>query len=110
MPFLTAPTRPGPDPKPPRSVWLIPAGLVLLSLVPAIAGVGRLAQLLGGAAVTPANARFFAAPVPVMLHIPAAVVFSLLGAFQFAPFFRRRYPSGTAWPAACSSPRRSWSR
>lgn len=94
MPFMTAPTRPGlePQPKPQRSVWLIPAGLVLLSLVPAIAGVGRLAQLIGGAAVTPANARFFAAPVPVMLHIPAAVVFSLLGAFQFAPFFRRRYP------------------
>jgi len=73
-----------------RSDWLVPAGLVLLSLVPAIAGTSRLAQLASGAEVTPANARFFAMPLPVVLHILTAIPFSIIGAFQFAPAFRRR--------------------
>jgi len=73
-----------------RSDWLVPAGLVLLSLVPAIAGTARLAELAGGAEVTPANARFFAMPLPVVLHILTAIPFSIIGAFQFAPAFRRR--------------------
>jgi len=76
--------------KPTRSDWLVPAGLVALSLVPAVAGVVRLTQLAGGAEITPANARFFASPLPVVVHIPAVVVYSILGAFQFAPAFRRR--------------------
>ena len=73
-----------------KSDWLIPAGLIALSLVPAVAGTVRLSQLADGA-VTPENARFFASPLPVVLHIPAAVVYSILGAFQFAPAFRRRH-------------------
>ena len=73
-----------------KSDWLVPAGLVLLSLVPAIAGTARVTQLASGAEVTPDNARFFAAPIPVLLHIPAAIVFSILGAFQFSASFRRR--------------------
>jgi hypothetical protein len=47
-----------------RTDWLIPAGLI----VPARAGDrrhGAMAQL-AGATVTPENARFFAAPLPVM--------------------------------------------
>ena len=74
-----------------KSDWLIPAGLIMLSLVPAIAGTVRVTQLASGAEVTPDNARFFAAPIPVMLHIPAAIVFSILGAFQFSASFRRRH-------------------
>ena len=70
--------------------WRIPALLVLLSLVPAIMGTVRLAQLAGGATVTPENARFFAQPLPVVLHVLAVVPYSLLGALQFAPAFRRR--------------------
>jgi hypothetical protein len=50
----------------------------------------RLTQLGTGAAVTVDNARFFASPLPVVLHIAAVIVYSLLGAFQFAPAFRRR--------------------
>jgi len=73
-----------------RRDWLVPAGLVALSLVPALAGISRLAQLAGGAEVTPENARFFASPVPVMLHIGAVIVYSILGAFQFSPGLRRR--------------------
>ena len=73
-----------------KSDWLVPAGLVLLSLVPAIAGTARLTQLASGAEITPDNARFIAAPIPVLLHIPAAIVFSILGAFQFSASVRRR--------------------
>lgn len=73
-----------------RSDWLTPALLVLLSLVPAIAGTARLAELAMGAEPTEANARFVASPVPVVLHLLAVVPYSLLGAFQFAPRFRRR--------------------
>jgi uncharacterized membrane protein len=74
-----------------KSDWLSPASLVALSLVPAIAGAIRVTQLAGGAEITPDNARFFAAPLPVLLHIPAAIIYSILGAFQFSPGFRRRH-------------------
>jgi len=74
-----------------KSDWLIPSALIALSLVPALAGTARLAQLAGGADITPENARFFEAPLPVVLHIPAAIVFAILGALQFSPGFRRRH-------------------
>jgi len=74
-----------------RLEWLIPAGLLLLSLVPAIAGTVRLVELSSNAEVTAANARFFASPLPVVFHIISVTLYSLLGAFQFAPGFRRRY-------------------
>lgn len=73
-----------------RADWLVPTLLVLLSLVPAIAGTARLAQL-GSGAESAANARFFAQPIPVVLHILTAVPYSILGAFQFSPGFRRRH-------------------
>ena len=73
-----------------KSDWLIPGALIALSIVPAVAGTVRLAQLAVGANVTPENARFFAAPLPVVLHIPAVIVYSILGAFQFSSTFRRR--------------------
>ena len=72
-----------------KQEWLIPGGLILLSLVPAIAGAVRLTQLGGGAEVTPDNARFFASPLPVMLHIISVTLYSFIGAFQFAPGLRR---------------------
>lgn len=72
--------------------WSIPLGLILLSLVPALAGTARLAELASGAAVTPANARFFAVPLPVVVHIVGSIVYALVGAFQFVPHFRLRYP------------------
>src|SRR5919199_5041053 len=63
--------------------WLLPAGLVVLGAIP----------LAAGAELTTANARFLASPVPVVLHILAAAVYIVLGAFQFAPAFRRRCPA-----------------
>lgn len=75
------------------SDWMIPAGLVLLSVVPAIGGTTRLAEVMGDAEVTMKNARFIASPVPIVLHVVAAVIYSFLGAFQFSPGIRRRHRS-----------------
>src|SRR3954454_9556762 len=44
------------------------AALLLVSAIPLANGAFRLIQLAGGAEITPANARFFAAPLPVVLH------------------------------------------
>ena len=73
-----------------RTQWPVPAGLILLSLVPVIAGAARLTEMGSGAAVTAENARFFASPVPVVVHIVSVTVYSLLGAFQFVPSLRGR--------------------
>jgi uncharacterized membrane protein len=74
-----------------RAEWSIPAMLILLALVPAAFGTARLVELAGDADVTAANARFVAQPLPVALHILAVVPYSIIGAFQFAPAFRRRH-------------------
>lgn len=73
------------------ATWSI-VTLLLLSAVPLVAGAVRLAELAGGAAITSANARFFASPLPVVLHIVGVSVYAVLGAFQFATPFRRRRP------------------
>ena len=78
---LTTPARPD---------WPIPAALIALTAVPFAAGIARLVGLASGAHITPENARFFAAPLPVVVHILSVSLFCLLGAFQFAPGFRRR--------------------
>src|ERR1700730_5029985 len=75
-----------------RPRWLTPTGLILLSAVPVIAGAVLLIALAAGAHITPQNARFFASPIPVVLHIPPASVSLLLGPLQFVPAFRRRRP------------------
>ena len=80
-----------------RAEWLIPAGLIALSVVPAAFGTVRLVELAGGAEITAENARFFAAPLPVVLHILVVIPYCLAGAFQFAPAFRRRH---RAWHRA----------
>jgi len=80
-----------------RSDWLVPALLILLSLVPAIAGTARLAELASNAPVTKTNARFFAQPLPVVLHILTVIPYSMIGAFQFSAGFRRR---NRAWHRA----------
>ncbi len=73
--------------------WLAIAGLLLMSFIPVASGAFRLSQLSAGAPVTPANARFFAAPLPVVVHILSSSLFAILGAFQFASGLRRRWPA-----------------
>lgn len=72
------------------TAWLVIAGLFLLSAIPMIAGASRLNQLVAGAEITAANARFFAMPLPVVIHIVGAAVYALVGAFQFLTGWRRR--------------------
>ncbi len=73
--------------------WLIPAGLIFLSLVPAVGGSVRLVELSSGTEFMflPDSARIASAPIPVVIHIISVVIYSILGAFQFVPGFRRRY-------------------
>jgi uncharacterized membrane protein YozB (DUF420 family) len=79
-----------------RARWLVPSGLIFLSLVPVVAGAVRLTDLSGGQ-VTPDNARFFDSPIPVLIHIPAVTVYLLLGAFQFVPSLRRGKRGRLSW-------------
>jgi uncharacterized membrane protein len=73
-----------------KADWRVPAALIALSAIPFLGGAIRLVGLASGAEITPENARFFAVPLPVVLHILTALLFCILGAFQFAPGFRRR--------------------
>lgn len=73
-----------------KSDWLIPIGLIILSLVPAIAGSIRLLELSGNPEITAENARFVSMPFPVILHIISATLFCILGAFQFSTGIRNR--------------------
>ena len=75
-----------------KGEWGVPVALILLCAIPLAAGAVRLVTLAVGAEVTPENARFFAAPLPVVLHIVAAAAYIVLGAFQFVPSLRRRKP------------------
>jgi uncharacterized membrane protein len=73
-----------------RRDWWIPASLIALTAVPALAGVLRLVDLSSGR--TEENRRFFDLPVPIIVHIFGATTFCLLGAFQFMPSLRRTRP------------------
>jgi uncharacterized membrane protein len=44
-------------------------------------------QLASGV-VTPENTRFFAAPLPVIIHVVSVTLFCVIGAFQFVPSLR----------------------
>jgi uncharacterized membrane protein len=74
------------------SDWLVIVALLMLSFIPVASGMFRLNQLTSGAAITPANARFFTSPLPVIVHIVGSSLFAILGAFQFSTDFRRRWP------------------
>jgi uncharacterized membrane protein len=79
--------------KAPRGEWRAPVAMIALCALPLLAGAVRLATLAVGAEVTPENARFFGAPLPVVLHVTGAAVFIVLGAFQFVPSLRRTRPT-----------------
>src|SRR5688500_3781371 len=78
---------------PPRKGgWGIPVALIALSAPPLIAGALRLVTLAGVAEIMPVSEARAALPLPVVVHIVGATVFAVLGAFQFAAGFRRRWP------------------
>jgi hypothetical protein len=75
-----------------RALRVIVSHLLLaLSAVPLVAGGVRLAQLATGT-LDASTARFHQAPWPVTLHIFAATLFSILGAFQLDPRWRAKAP------------------
>jgi uncharacterized membrane protein len=75
------------------SSWGVPAALVILSLVPVVAGSLRVLEVAGGPQILPANSRIDAVPAPVVVHIIAAALYAMLGAFQFSARLRRRRPN-----------------
>ena len=89
--FKIPPMSPTPSPLPhaSKAEWLVPAGLITLSIIPVLGGIVRLIILSSGAAITPANARFAASPLPFLIHMIGATLFCILGAFQFVPRLRR---------------------
>ena len=76
----------------PHPSWKLLTSLLMLSLVPVMAGVLRLSGLASGGGVTPENARFMALPAPVVLHIVCASLFCVLGALQLDSALRQRFP------------------
>jgi uncharacterized membrane protein len=89
-------TRPAPQRRPGvrgGSSWRVPLGLVILSLLPVVAGSLRLLEVAGGPQLMPTNPRIDASPAPVVVHVLAAALYAFLGAFQFAARLRRRHPN-----------------
>jgi uncharacterized membrane protein len=87
----TAPTRrPAAEAK---AAWLIPAGLITLGLIPILANALRRVALSMGAGGAAAAESAAPLSLPVLLHILAATVFVILGAFQFSARLRRRRPA-----------------
>jgi uncharacterized membrane protein len=80
-----------------RTSWWGTVGLILLSVIPLIFGALRLNELANGAEITPDNARFFASPSPVVIHIISSAMYALLGAFQFVSRLWRRGNNWHRW-------------
>jgi uncharacterized membrane protein len=72
---------------------LVVGGLLMLSAVPMLAGIFRIVEIMGSGAITAGNARFFAAPIPIVTHIVGSLPFCVLGAFQFSAHLRRNQPT-----------------
>ena len=71
--------------------WWLPAALLALTAIPFVAGLFRLVEVTQGTQ-TGVNARLLAHPLPLALHIVTSSIFSVVGALQFAPKFRRQSP------------------
>ena len=74
------------------SEWMFVAIILIYSFVPTFGGLFRVAELLGGTAIIPTNARALTQPLPIVLHILSSFLFCLLGALQFLPSIRRYHP------------------
>lgn len=68
--------------------WTV-AGLLLFSALPLTFGVVRLLQLAGLLELMPPIA---VSAIPIVAHIVGAAAYTLLGAIQFAPGLRSRWP------------------
>lgn len=73
-----------------KSDWTVPIWLLVLTLIPAAAGITHLIAVASGAEITPENARFFSSPTPFVLHVVSVTFYCIFGAFQFSPGIRKR--------------------
>jgi uncharacterized membrane protein len=90
--YATPRTRPASQRRPGArdgSSWRVPTALVALTIIPLIAGSLRLLEIAGGPQLLPTNPRIDASPVPLVLHVVAAAVYAVVGAFQFSARLRR---------------------
>jgi uncharacterized membrane protein len=86
------PRLPGRSPRQSRQrSWPVPLGLLLLAVIPLLAGMFRLVQLAGGPVLIPADHRFAGFPLPLVAHLVAVTVYAVVGAFQFVPRLRRTH-------------------
>lgn len=76
-----------------RRDWALFALLLLYSFIPAVFGLLRVPELLGGPLILPPNPRAVIDPVPVTLHILSSSVFCLVGAAQFLQSLRHHRPA-----------------
>jgi uncharacterized membrane protein len=74
------------------SSWRVPLALLVLSLIPVISGSLRLIEAAGGPQLMPVNPRIDASPAPLVVHVLAAAIYAVLGAFQFPARLRRGHP------------------
>jgi uncharacterized membrane protein len=85
-------TRPAPQRRPGTRngpSWPVPTALVALTIIPLISGSLRLLDVAGGPQLLPTNPRVDASPTPLVLHVLAAAVYAVGGAFQFPARLRR---------------------
>lgn len=75
-----------------KSEWSILIGLLVLSFVPSVGGTFRLVELVTGSEFLPENPRIKLVPLPAVFHIVSSALYCILGAFQFLPSIRRKYP------------------
>ena len=71
--------------------WILLAFILFYSFIPTFGGLLRVAELLGGQAILPTNARALAYPVPIAVHVLSSFLFCILGAIQFLPSVRRNH-------------------
>lgn len=77
--------------------WGMLGLLLLLCVLPMIGGAIRLTQFATGAEITEENARFFASPLPVIVHIISSLTYIVIGAFQFVKSIRLWKPHWHRW-------------
>lgn len=68
-----------------------PAALLAVSVIPLVAGSLRVLEIAGGPQLLPANPRIEDSPFPLVVHVAAAAVYVVAGAFQFPARIRRAH-------------------
>lgn len=88
-----------------RRNWLVPASLIVLSVVPVVAGIYRIFTLLGDGSVNQDMERYFPFRISITVHVLSTTIFSMLGALQFSSDLRRGHWHAKAgklvWASGC---------